>query len=185
MAWADVGAHVVILETDRLLLRPYGPADLEGLVTLLGDPVVMRFWPEPFDRERAVGWYRRAEEQLREHGYSRLATIERATGAYVGDCGLLRVGLDGRDEHDLGWILRADRHGRGYATEAARALLDHALGPLALGRVVANMATDHLASRRVAEKLGMRLEKRFRNPRNRMRETCLYVGEAGEREGRR
>ena len=79
----------------------------------------------------------------------------------------------GKVRNDLGYILDHRFHGLGFATEAAAALRDHAFAS-GLDEVWANMATDHTASRRVAERLGMTLVATFRNARNRGFETCLY-----------
>lgn len=104
-----------------------------------------------------------------------MALIERETDRLIGDMGFFRVEILGRMENDLGWIL--DRHawGKGYATEAGKALIETGWDVYGMRRIVANMAFDHLASRGVAERLGMQLERTFANPRNRGIETCLYV----------
>lgn len=77
-------------------------------------------------------------------------------------------------EHDLGYIVHHPHWSNGYATEAAEACKRYALETLGLRRLVANMPVEHTASARVAEKIGMTLEKTFDNPKNRGIETRLY-----------
>ncbi len=91
----------------------------------------------------------------RAHGFALWAVDERATGAYVGCCGLTLVEGKGPDV-EVAYRFARDRWDRGYATEATRACLAHGLGDLGLERIVAMTTADHAGSRRVMEKSGMR-----------------------------
>ena len=166
---------MTLIETPRLRLRPFTRTDLDILHGLLSDPATMRFWPAPFTREQTAQWLERNIARFMADGLGRMALIRRDTGTLIGDCGTVRAEIDGAWENDLGYIVHADHWGQGYATEAATALRDYGFGPLGLTRLCANMAADHLASRRVAEKIGMTLEREFDNPRNRDFRTCLYA----------
>jgi len=161
------------IETERLRLREYERGDFNALAALLSDPITMAHWPAPLDETAARAWHERALDHYGVPPYGRLA-IELKTGEYIGDAGIVRSVVDGRDENDLGYIVHRRYWGRRYGLETARALLDygHRLG---LVRVVANMASDNTPSVKVAEHLGLRLERVFRNPRNRNLETRLYV----------
>ena len=88
----------------------------------------------------------------------------------------MRAAVDGRDENDLGYIIDKRFWSNGYGLEAAEACVNHARRH-GIGRIVANMAADNAASIRVAEHLGFTLERRFANPRNRNKETLLFVSE--------
>lgn len=162
-----------VLETPRLLIRRFREDDLDAFAAIMGDAVTLRLWPRVFTREETAGWIARAMEQSRLPGYGRRAVVLKESGALIGDAGVLRLGLMGRERNDLGYIL--DRHvqSRGLASEAAAALRDHAFA-CGMADLWANMATDHTASRRVAEKTGMTLVATFRNAHNRNMETCLY-----------
>ena len=83
----------------------------------------------------------------------------RETGELVGDCGLVTTAVEGVPEVELGWIVRRPHWGRGIATEAATAWRDHAFDVLALDRIVSMVSERNPASRRVAEKLGMTVER--------------------------
>ena len=143
--------------TDRLRLRDWrgDPAEVDFLYPILSDPETMKLWPAPFDRDGCATWLGNVRDAYKTHGYGRYAVELRETGAVIGDCGLFPRSLGDRHYTDLGWIIHADHHGQGYATEAARAVVDHAFGPLGLTELVAHMAEEHTASRRVAERLGM------------------------------
>jgi len=164
----------VRLVTARLVLAEYEAGDLSRLTRLLGDPVTMSHWPAPLDAQASAAWFERARAPYGEPGLGRFAVWLGAE--YVGDAGILRAEVNGRVENDLGYIVDHAHWGHGYGLEVARALLEegHRCG---LRRIVANMAASNAPSARVAEKLGMRLEARFRNPRNRNFETLLYVSD--------
>lgn len=166
----DGGATI---ETSRLLIRRFREDDLDAFAAIMGDPVTLRLWPRTFSRQEVAAWIARAIAESERPGHGRRALVLKETGELVGDAGILRLEAMGRVRNDLGWILGERFQGRGLATEAAAALRDHAFAS-GLADVWANMATDHGASRRVAERLGMTLVATFRNARNRNFETCLY-----------
>ena len=101
--------------------------------------------------------------------------IETASGDFVGDCGITLQDIDGAKEHEVGYRIGKAKWGRGYAHEAAAAVVQYGFETLGLNRLCSYMASDHLQSRRVAEKLGMLLEKEYRNPGNRNYLTCVYA----------
>ena len=142
------------LETPRLVLREMRAADAEALLSVFGDPRVMAaFDSAPFDRAAMDRWVARNLAHQREHGYGLFTIEEKASGVVIGDCGLEHMAVGA----ELGYDLRADRWGAGLATEAACAVRDLAFGQLALARIVSLIRVGNTASRRVAEKVGMRL----------------------------
>jgi RimJ/RimL family protein N-acetyltransferase len=147
------------LETERLVLRPLSLDDLEDMATLLGDQVALALWGEPLDRDGARAWIERNLGRYEARGLGRCAVLLRATGELVGDCGLIPTVVEGEEEVELGWIVRRSHWGRGIATEAARAWRDHGLDVLGLERIVSMISEVNAASRRVAEKLGMTVER--------------------------
>jgi len=164
-----------VVETDRLRLRELTPEDLEPLSQILSDPITMSFWPAPLDLEATRQWIDRNLRSYAECGLGRWAVILKETDELIGDCGILKAEVAGRREYDLGYIIHHPYWRRGYAVEAAKACQRYAVETLGLKRLVANMPTDHVASIRVAEKIGMRWEKTFDNPKNRGLATHLYA----------
>jgi len=165
------------METKRLILRPPSLEDFEALHRIFSDPITMSFWPAPFTEEDTRRWISRSTQDHEETGFGRQPVILKFSGEIIGDCGIMLAEIAGEPEHDLGYIIHHPFWGNGYAIEAAGALKRRAVEQLGIRRLVANMPTDHAASIRVAEKLGMRREKTFRNERNRNIETHLYAFE--------
>lgn len=151
------------IETERLLLRRWSRDDLEEYVRLCADPEVMRFIGRgvPYTRAEATRSFAAHARHWETHGYGLFVVLERATGAWAGLAGLARVdaGYEGAaaDEVEIGWRLGRAHWGRGLGTEAARAGRDHAFARLGLERLVAMVQPGNAASRRIVEKLGMRL----------------------------
>jgi RimJ/RimL family protein N-acetyltransferase len=147
----------VELTTPRLRLRPFAAADRVAIHAIYADPVVMRHVGHGphrslADTDTALQAFGR---MLAERGISFLAVEERATGRVIGDAGLYPVeGTE--DEVELGYTLARDAWGRGFGTEAAGALLEHARAALPVSRVMATVDPANAASRHVLEKLGLR-----------------------------
>ena len=148
------------LETARMTLRPLSLEDLDAVAALLGDAEALALWGEPLDREGARSWIERNLARYAEHGFGRCAMVLRATGELVGDCGLIPTEVEGTPEVELGWIVSRSHWGQGLATEAAVAWRNPACDRLGLRRIVSMVSERNLASRRVAEKLGMAIERR-------------------------
>jgi [ribosomal protein S5]-alanine N-acetyltransferase len=157
---SDAALTPPVLETERLLLRPLTPDDLDALLRIFTDPNVMAaFNTPPFDREQMRRWLQRNLDHQAEHGYGLFALILTATGDLIGDCGLEHLLVDGVSQAELGYDLRSDYWRRGLATEAARAVRNYAFSQLRLPRLVSLIRHGNDASRRVAERVGMRLER--------------------------
>ena len=144
------------LTTPRLRLRPFTLADHDEIHAIYADPEVMRYvgaGPHATLAETAAA-LRTYGDVLAKLGYSFLAVTERDGGALVGDAGLHPFAGTGPDV-ELGYTLARSAWGKGYATEAAEALVDHAFGPLGLPRVLAQVEPANTGSRHVLDKLGM------------------------------
>lgn len=133
--------------------------DLDDMAALLGDPDVMRHYPAPMDRAGALRWIRWNQDLYRRVGFGLWVLRSRATGEFVGDCGLTPQEIDGTVETEVGYHVRAGLQGRGCATEAAAACRDHARDVLGVTRLVAIIRPDNTPSRRVAEKIGLPFER--------------------------
>jgi RimJ/RimL family protein N-acetyltransferase len=144
-----------IVETPRLLLRPFRPDDAALVHVVYSDPAVMRYVAtgplvDVALTERLLQDY---DAHQRRHGYSFWAVIERSAGALIGDAGLYRTPAG---EVELGYTLGCAWWGRGYATEAAGRWLAVAFEELGVAEVVALAEPANLASLHVLDKLGMR-----------------------------
>ena len=156
-----MAAPFVVLETERLVLRRLRPDDLSALYALYRDPIVRRFFPDGTrtleETREELEWFRGGHPRHPELGL--WATVERATGAFLGRCGLLPWTIDGRPEVELAYLIDPARWGEGFATEAAHAIVRHAHAVLGIERLIGLIDPENAASVRVAEKVGMRFER--------------------------
>jgi ribosomal-protein-alanine N-acetyltransferase len=175
-------ASTRVLETDRLSFRHLGLEDLDALAAIQGDPEVMHFFPSGArSREQTRLDLQRCMLLQAEHGFSLWATIDRATGVFIGRCGLLPQALQDLKEVEIAYMIARSHWGRGLATEAAVAIRDHGFDALGIDRLVSIIHRDNLASRRVAEKAGLRRERMIQF----MDHRCWLYGIASSDRGER
>ncbi len=144
-----------ILQTPRLILREFTPADTDPLVQVLGDPETMRYYPVALNGAGIERWIARNRERCRSDGVGLWAMELIATHELIGDCGIVRQQIDGDELYEIGYHLRRERWGHGYATEAASACRDWAFAHLQADRLVSLIRPENLPSRSVAERIGM------------------------------
>ena len=148
------------LETNRLCLRPMLESDFDALLLIFTDPNVMAAFDHPlFTREQMGRWLKRNLDHQEEFGYGLFSVIHKETGELIGDCGLEQMEDLGAAE--LGYDFRSDFWNQGYATEAATAVRDYAFDVLGLPQLISLIRVGNLASKRVAEKAGMKLVEEF------------------------
>jgi RimJ/RimL family protein N-acetyltransferase len=158
----------VFLETDRLMLRRFTPADADYLVELDSDPDVMHFITggrlTPRDEIETdvlptfLSYYERFA------GYGFWAAIEKSTGDFLGWFHFRPPEGAAPGDVELGYRLRRAAWGQGYGTEGSRALIRKGFTELGVQRVLAETMAVHTASRRVMEKAGLSLTRSFRQP---------------------
>jgi ribosomal-protein-alanine N-acetyltransferase len=155
--WRDEqAAGTPPLRTGHLELRRFAAADLGPLLGVFGDPQVMKYvgvTRRPLDAAELAGSQLRVDQHWARHGFGPLAVVERASGRLVGEAGLQLL-EDGPDV-ELTYTLARAAWGRGYATEAASAVLLWGFAGLRLPRIVAVAYADNAASLRVLKKSGM------------------------------
>ncbi len=156
---SEKGIAELRLQTDRLELRALTYDDLDEMASMLGDAEALTHWGPPLSREESRSWIQRNLRRYEDDGFGRCAVVLRSTGELIGDCGLIRTHVEGRPEVELGWIVRRGHQGKGIATEAAAAWRDYAFDALGLERIVSMVSERNVASRRVAEKLRMTVER--------------------------
>lgn len=138
-------------------------ADAGPLLELFGDPLFMDAFQAPaFSPLEMEEWVRRNLEHQDRWGYGLFVISDAESGEVIGDCGLETMEVDGRAETELGYDLRRDMWGRGLATEAAMAVARHAFTDLGLRRLISIVRENNRRSARVAEKIGMKAERRVR-----------------------
>jgi RimJ/RimL family protein N-acetyltransferase len=149
----------VVLETSRLRLREFVPQDADGLAAVLGDPVAMQYYPAPFNRKEVEEWIERNRDRYQREGYGLWAMLLKDSGELIGDCGCFLRDIEGRDDIEIGYHVRRDLWGNGYATEAAQACVQYAFTQIGVDRVISLIRPENVQSVRVAEKNGLSCEK--------------------------
>jgi RimJ/RimL family protein N-acetyltransferase len=158
---------IYILSTARLGLRRWAPSDLEPFCQMNQDPEVMRYFPRLYTPEESAGMIKRIDAFFDETGYGLYALELRSTGEFIGYTGFSRPSF----EHwftpctEIGWRLKQDAWGRGYATEAALACMDHGFRTLELNEVYSFTAVLNTRSEKVMQKIAMIRLGEFDHPK--------------------
>ncbi|MDX3094740.1 GNAT family N-acetyltransferase [Streptomyces sp. ME01-24h] len=147
---------MIELRTERLHLRRWRDRDLAPWAAMNADPLVREHLGEPLTREQSDASVARFLAEFDERGYGWWAVEVRASGEFVGFAGLDRVdeGLPFTGV-EIGWRLAHAAWGKGYATEAARAVLAFGFGTLALPEILAVTTAGNLRSQAVMRRIGM------------------------------
>jgi len=162
------------LHTPRLRLRPFSEADTDTIFELQSNARVLRYWDSPpwTERGQAVRFISVCRQMEQEGSGVRLAIERLDDQAFIGWCSLSKWNPDYRSAK-VGYCLAEAAWGKGFATEAARALLQWAFDTLDLNRVQSEADTRNTASGRVLEKLGFLRE-------GTLREDCIVDGEVSD-----
>ena len=151
---------VPVIETERLRLRGHTLGDFEALAAMWADPAVVRFISgKPATREESWARLLRYPGHWALMGYGFWAIEEKASGAFVGEGGLADFKRDiepAFDAPEQGWALSPAMHGKGYAHEAASAMLAWGEAHFRRRDFVCMISPDNAASLRLADKLGYR-----------------------------
>ncbi|MEY2526802.1 MAG: hypothetical protein QOE73_1573 [Verrucomicrobiota bacterium] len=150
----------MILQTERLILRPFREEDVDLIAQLFANPDFMRFSLGVFTRreqtetfmQKVIGWDRASRP-------SQFAVVPRTDNVIIGYCGFFHHLEHGIEDVEIGYRLNPAYWNKGLATEAARAVRDHGFGVLKLSRLISLIHPENVPSRRVAEKNGMTVEK--------------------------
>jgi len=148
---------IVPLRTDRLVLRPWRESDLEPFAAMNADLAVMEFLPKVLEREESNALAARFSDHFKERGYGRWAVEVPGVAPFIGFLGLNHVAFEAPFTPcvEIGWRLSREHWGKGYATEAARASLQHGFEQLGLDEIVSFTVPDNVRSRAVMERIGM------------------------------
>jgi RimJ/RimL family protein N-acetyltransferase len=155
----------VTLETGRLILRPLAESDFDAVHAYMTDEQVKKFmYYEPNTPEvtRKLIADSITDEHIFEFGIT-----GKISKILIGNIGLYIGGkeADGYDEAEIGWLVNRENQGRGFATEAAKAVVEFAFERLELRRIIAHCDSENAASWHVMENLGMRREAHYRKSR--------------------
>lgn len=144
-----------MLRSERLRFRPIEDSDFEIIARIMRDEGVVRVWEHHFSDQDVRDWIDRRRTGYRENGIDYLLAVDRQTNEPVGQIGLLKETIEGREVWAIGYILLTGHRGKGYATEGARAMADYAFAQLGLERIVCDIRPMNTASIAVAKRIGM------------------------------
>ena len=149
-----------VLKTDRLILRRYTLDDAEFIMRLVNDPSWLRFIGDKnvHNLDDARRYLREGPLDMYErYGFGMYRVEERDSGTPAGMCGLIK--RDTLPDADVGYAFLPEFRGKGYAFEAASAVLEHGHRVFGLKRILAITSLDNAGSIRVLEKAGMKFER--------------------------
>ncbi len=150
----------VLLETDRLLLRPFCLGDEAEVLQFSSNPIINTYTGDPIITTLEGVTKLIKDVWLHDYetyGYGRFAVIHKKDNKIIGFCGVKF--LEKLKETDLGYRLLPEYWGQGFATESSRAIIDYAFNSLALGSLIASVYPENKASVRVVNKLAFQYEK--------------------------
>jgi RimJ/RimL family protein N-acetyltransferase len=140
-------------------LRELTEADLDVVATMMADVEQMSLYPRPRTREETKTWIGRNLELYEQRGFGFWLMEAPDIGIFLGYCGVRPIDIDGVEEMEMGWHVKKEFWGQGLATEAASVCRDLAFDRFNIAGLVATIDPTNASSVRVAEKIGMRLER--------------------------
>jgi RimJ/RimL family protein N-acetyltransferase len=156
----------IIITTERLNLRTWIADDIPLMTAISSDPKVMEYFPSTQDLKATQQLIHYINEQHDKYGYSLYAVEIKNTGEFIGFVGLAHPSFDipnfkpqGLPIVEIGWRLSSKHWGRGYATEAAKAVLAYAFNELNLDEIISFTTIENKKSRNVMEKIGLQHDK--------------------------
>lgn len=157
---------MIYSETERLILRSWKPEDLPLFIAMNKDRRVMRFFPSPLTESETESFYNRIQTEFNCNGWGLYAVEIKSTCEFIGYIGLHEIGFkaDFTPGVEIGWRIAADYHNRGYATEAAKAVLELAKDAR-IERLYSFTAKINKPSERVMQKIGMVKCGEFAHPK--------------------
>lgn len=156
----------IYAETGRLILRSWRAEDLPLFVDMNRDAHVMRYFPALLTEVETVAFYNRIQDELERSGWGLYAVELKSAGRFIGYVGLHEISFesDFTPGVEIGWRLAADYHNHGYATEAAKTVLQLAQSR-GINRLYSFTAKINKPSERVMQKIGMEKIGEFDHPK--------------------
>ncbi len=149
------------IETERLLLREMNQEDYLALCKILQDKDVMYAYDGPFSDEEVQQWLDNQKERYRRNEFGLLALVLKETNEMIGQCGLTWQEYKSEQVLEIGYLLRKEFWGNGYATEAAKACKEYAFQTLKVNEVFSIIRDTNSASQQVAIRNGMKVKDTF------------------------
>ena len=159
-------SKIVIIETNRLILREYTLDDFDNLYEIVSDPETMRHYPKPFDEERTRDWIEWNLENYKNYGFGLWVVTLKETGEFIGDCGISIQNIDWELLPEIGYHIHKKYWRRGFGSEAARAVRDWAFENTDYNCIYSYMKYTNVGSYSTAIANGMRKVKEYKDEKN-------------------
>lgn len=156
----------IYIETPRLILREWRESDFQPFYQMNSDERTMEFFLKPLTEEESLTFYRRIQEEFAIRGYGLYAVERKDNHEFIGFTGFHRFvyDVDFAPGVEIGWRLRPEAWGNGFATEAATACLEYAKRELDFKEVFSFTSLPNKRSERVMQKIGLKFVKEFDHP---------------------
>ncbi len=146
---------MVITQSERLNFRKIEDGDFNIIAEIMRDGGVKKVWGHYFSDDDVKEWIAQRKRGYENNGIDYLLAINKLSKEVVGQVGLLKESIDGKETWGLGYILLSQFYGKGYAIEGARAMADYAFHILEVPKIVCDIRPMNKPSIAVAERLGM------------------------------
>lgn len=148
------------IETERLILRKFQLSDLQGLASILANPLVMEFSPTGvLSTQQTLEKIQSFRTSYDTHGFGKWAILLKTSQELIGYCGIAVEKIDDKDEIEIGYRLTPRYWGMGLATEAAKRTIRYGLHAFQFPYILGLVERKNIASVKVLQKLGMQFKK--------------------------
>lgn len=151
----------MVIETKRLILREYTMDDFDELYTLLSDPITMKHYIKPYDKDGTKRWINWCINSYKTYGFGLWAIVLKETNTFIGDCGLSMQLIDGESLPEIGYHIKKEYWRKGYGKEAANAVKEWAFNNTKFDKLYSYMTKDNVASYKTAESIGLKRIKEY------------------------
>lgn len=148
---------MMIIETERLILRELQQSDFDEVCKLLQDTAVMYAYEGTFNRQEVQEWMDKQFKRYREDGFGLWGVVEKRSGELIGQCGITYQEYNDKQVPEVGYLFRKEFWHKGLAIEAAIACKEYAFRTLGFNEAYSIIRDTNLASQKVAERNGMKI----------------------------
>ncbi len=158
---------MIYIETPRLVLRDWEKSDLEAFRRLNADQKVMKYFPKTLTAQETDTFYEAINKEFQEYKFGLYAVEVKENKEFIGFIGFHRATFDADFTPciEIGWRLKKEAWGKGYATEGAKACLEYGFKELGFEEIYSFTAKINIPSQNVMKKIGMGYVKDFNHPR--------------------
>lgn len=165
----------IFLETERIILRKMTNNDFNELALILKNKEIMAAWEYDFEDKDVHEWIKKNNEYYNRFNLGYFLAVDKTTNKIIGMAALMPDNINGQEYYEIGYILKREFQGKGFATEAAKRLAEYGFKNLKKDILIFEIRPENTRSRKVAEGLGAFVDGSFiKNVRGRSMEHLIY-----------